>query len=257
MAVWPKGILREIHPEIDSTNAECLRRAAQGSAPIWVMAARQTAGRGRRGRAWSQDAGNFAASVLLWPEGSGGGAAQRSFVAALGLYDALVDATGRPEAFALKWPNDVLLSGRKLAGILLETGAQRDGKLGLVIGFGVNLRSAPDVELLEAGAARPVSLAEGAGVAVTPEEFLDLLAPAVDHWENRLRCEGFAPVRAAWLARAARLGEMMTARLPGREIVGRFETVDEVGALVLATDRGRVVLPAAEVFFGAPTETGL
>jgi BirA family biotin operon repressor/biotin-[acetyl-CoA-carboxylase] ligase len=159
----------------------------------------------------------------------------------------MLAVTGRAELFAMKWPNDVLLGGRKLAGILLETG--HGGTL--VVGIGVNLAAAPEAAALEPGATPPASLRGATGIAISPEDFLDLLAPAVAAWEARLGAEGFAPLRAAWLARAGRLGEEVTARLPGREIRGRFETVDETGALVLATADGRVALPAAEVFFAA------
>lgn len=248
MERWPAGVGREILAEIDSTNAEALRRAAAGATgPVWLMARRQTAARGRRGRSWATLDGNMAATLLMRPPGV---LAQRSFVAALGLYDAMVAATGRPELFGLKWPNDVLLGGGKLAGILLESA----GNGALAIGIGVNLASAPDWETLEPGAVPPVSLAAATGIVVTPEEFLDLLAPAVAAWEDVLRGRGFGPVRDAWLARAARIGEMMTARLPDRTLTGRFETVDDDGALVLATAEGRVVLPAADVFFGGPAD---
>ena len=208
------------------------------------MALRQTAARGRRGRPWVSGAGNFAASLLMR---AGENPAQRSFVAALGLYDAMLAVTGRAELFALKWPNDVLLSGRKLAGILLETGPGGT----LVIGVGVNLAQAPSAADLDAGAVRPVSLLEATGIAVRPEEFLDLLAPAVWAWEQRLRAGGFEALRAAWLSRAARLGEEITARLPDRVIAGRFETLDAAGALVLATEEGRVSVSAAEIQFAA------
>jgi BirA family biotin operon repressor/biotin-[acetyl-CoA-carboxylase] ligase len=249
MSSWPAGIGREIHEVLDSTNAEALRRAAAGeTGPLWILARRQTAARGRRGRAWSAPMGNFGASLLFRPEGA---PALRSFVAALGLFDAMVAVTGRPELFTLKWPNDVLLSGRKLAGILLETGAGGT----LIVGVGVNLAGAPDPEALEPDALRPISLREATGVAIAPEELLDLLAPAIDAWERRLAAEGFAPLRAAWLARAARLGEALVARLPGRSITGRFETVDESGALVLATASGRLALPAADIQF-ASAEAG-
>jgi BirA family biotin operon repressor/biotin-[acetyl-CoA-carboxylase] ligase len=242
---WPAGVGREIHDRLDSTNAEALRRAGAGAAgPVWILARRQSAARGRRGRAWSAPAGNFGASLLMRPAAEP--PALRSFVAALGLHEAMLAATGRPELFALKWPNDVLLSGRKLAGILLETGPAET----LVIGFGVNLARAPSGAELEPGAVAPVSLREATGLSIGPEAFLELLAPAVAAWEARLVADGFAPLRAAWLARAARLGEEVTARLPGREITGRFETLDATGALVLATDAGRVTLPAAELHFG-------
>jgi BirA family transcriptional regulator, biotin operon repressor / biotin---[acetyl-CoA-carboxylase] ligase len=244
MRTWPAGIGREIHDRLDSTNAEALRRAAAGeTGPLWILAREQTAARGRRGRAWSAPAGNFGASLLMRPPGD---RALRSFVAALGLYDAMVAVTGRPELFALKWPNDVLLSGGKLAGILLE--AVNGGAL--VVGVGVNLATAPEPSTLEPGAVPPVSLRAATGLGVTAEEFLDQLAPAVAGWEDRLVDEGFAPLRAAWLARATRLGEPIVARLPDRTLSGRFETVDASGALVLATEGGRVVLPAADITFG-------
>jgi BirA family biotin operon repressor/biotin-[acetyl-CoA-carboxylase] ligase len=243
MDVWPKDVGREVLAETDSTNAEALRRAAAGAAgPLWILARRQTAARGRRGRPWSKAPGHYAATLLDRPPGPH---ALRSFVAALGLHDAMVAVTGRPELFALKWPNDVLLSGRKLAGILLESGQAGT----LAVGIGVNLAAAPDPATLEPGAVTPISLREATGIAVPPEDLLALLAPAVAAWEARLRADGFAPLRAAWLARAKGLGEEVTARLPGRSHTGRFESVDETGALVLATDAGRLVLPAAEVHF--------
>lgn len=251
MTSWPAGVGREILETLDSTNAEALRRAAAGGVgPEWICALRQAAARGRRGRPWAMGPGNFAASLLMRPPAMDGVAlAQRSFVAALGLLDALVMVTGRPELFALKWPNDVLLAGGKVAGILLETGGPAGRPPALVVGIGVNLAVAPDPVDLEPGAMAPVSLRGATGISITPGDFLDLLAPAVDLWEERLADEGFARLRAAWLARASRIGEEITARLPGRALTGRFETIDAAGALVLATDAGRVVLPAAEVYF--------
>lgn len=246
---WPDGYGRAIHDRLDGTNAEGSRRAAAGDGgPAWILAHAQTAARGRRGRSWAMPEGNFAASLLMLPGGSLAEMALRSFVAALALHDAFTAATGRAERFALKWPNDVLLDGKKVAGILLETGGAPPGPLALVIGFGVNLVAAPDPGELEPGALAPSTLA-AAGPAPDPVGFLDLLAPAFAAWETRFRAEGFAPVRAAWLSRAARLGETVTARLPDRAVVGRFESVDERGAIVLATATGREILPAADVFF--------
>jgi len=252
MPAWPAGVAREVFDTLDSTNAEALRRAAAGATgPLWILAHRQTAARGRRGRAWASPPGNFAATLLMQTPGAPADAALRSFVAALGLFDAVVDLTGRPQALALKWPNDVLLHGAKFAGILLETGGPPGGALRLAIGFGVNLATAPEAEALEPGATPPACLRDATGVSVEPETFLGVLAPSVARWEDRLRGEGLAPVRRAWLDRAARLGQPLTARLPGREVTGRFETIDETGALVLATETGRVALSAAEVYFGA------
>ena len=229
--------------EVDSTNAEALRLAPTLSGPCWILARWQTAGRGRLGRRWTDPTGNFAVSLALSLDEPPARKALRSFVAALALHDALVSLTGLSGAFTLKWPNDVLLNGGKLSGILLETGA--DGIL--VVGIGVNLRSAPepDAEALFP----PVALRVETGFDIGAETLLDHLAPAFAQWEDRLRSEGFAPLRAAFLERAARLGEHVRARTPAVTHEGRFETIDSEGALVLDTPQGRVTVPAADVFF--------
>ena len=242
---WPAGYGRIVLPEIDSTNAEAVRRADTLDAPTWILALRQTAGRGRRGRAWRDPGGNFAATLVMQPSGPPTDAALRSFVAALALHDALVGLTGRAEAFTLKWPNDVLLNGAKLAGILLESTAQGRGLRHLAIGIGVNLRNAPPAQ---EGEMRPTSLWEF-GVDVTPEDMLTHLAAAYAQREATLLAEGFAPIRAAWLARAARLGTSIVARAGGAETTGVFETIDDSGALILTTDTGRRSIAAADVFF--------
>ena len=253
MTDWPGGYGRDVRDEVDSTNGEALRRAAAGlRGPVWILAHRQDAARGRRGRPWASLPGNFSATLLIRPRGSPSAAALRSFVAALALRDALVAATRRPDLFALKWPNDVLLAERKLAGILLEASGGA-----LAIGFGVNLAAAPKPADVEPGAVPPVALAEATGVRIDPEGFLDLLAPAFGHWEERLTREGFAPLREAWLAHAARLGEPIMARLPGCVMTGAFARIDETGALVLGTASGRIALPAAEIHFGTVQRGGL
>jgi BirA family biotin operon repressor/biotin-[acetyl-CoA-carboxylase] ligase len=175
--------------------------------------------------------------------------ALRSFAAALALRDACVRLTGLPEAFALKWPNDVLLNGGKLAGILLESHGEGGAVRNLAIGIGVNLIAAPEREALEDCALPPVSLLGETGIRVTPEVFLDALAPAYAHWEDVFRHEGFCPLRGAWLAHAARLGEVIRARTGVATREGVFETIDQTGALVLRTPEATLAIPAAEVFF--------
>ena len=189
--------------------------------------------------------GNFAATYVMQPVEQPEQVALRTFVASLALNDAFVAVTGRAESFTLKWPNDVLLNGGKVAGILLE----RTGAGHLSIGIGINLAAAPSVAEVEEGAVRPVSLKGETGVSVSPQDFLDLLAPAYAHWEAQFTTYGFAPIRTAWLARAARLGEVIRARTVTDDITGTFETVDETGQLVLSTAKSRVVIPAADVFF--------
>jgi BirA family biotin operon repressor/biotin-[acetyl-CoA-carboxylase] ligase len=240
---------RRVLDSVDSTNAEAARIAPGLTGPCWVVAGVQTAGRGRRGRPWRSIRGNFYGTLVERPAGPPDRVALRSFVAAVALGEALGRLTGAPEAVALKWPNDVLVNGGKAVGILLEGVGARQGVDHLAVGIGVNLIAAPDPGEVEPGALRPVSVLAETGVRITPEAMLDALAPAYAHWAGRLDAEGFAPLRAAWLARAARLGETIRARTGTRERSGRFETIDETGALVLLTAQGREAIPAAEVFF--------
>lgn len=248
MSDWPRGYGHLPLDTVDSTLDEAARRFDTLAGPTWISARVQTRARGRRGRAWVGPSGNFAATLVL-PVDRPETAALRSFVVSLALYEALVALTGRPEAFALKWPNDVLLNGGKLAGILLESLVRQNRIAGLAIGIGVNLAEAPAPAALEPGAVAPVSLAGETGISVTPRDFLEALAPAYAHWEETFVTWGFGPVREAWLARAARLGEPLTARLPTEEVTGTFRTVDEAGHLVLSTPQGARRIAAADIFF--------
>ncbi|MBM2576209.1 biotin--[acetyl-CoA-carboxylase] ligase [Jannaschia sp. Os4] len=219
--------------EVDSTSEEAKRHAP----PVWVMARRQTAARGRRGRAWSMPPGNFAASHAFRPPGGPADWALRSFSAALALHDALADLA--VAGLSLKWPNDVLRDGGKLAGILLESPG--DGVL--VIGWGVNLAAAPDA--VEAGGTLPAAL-DG---TIAPETLLDALVPAFAAREAELAEGGFAPIRAAWLARAARIGQPVVARTMRDTLHGTFDDIDASGHLILKTPAGPVPIAAADLYF--------
>ena len=212
--------------------------------PAWILAIEQTAARGRRGRAWSTPRGNFAGTLIMRRIGSPADAALRSFVASLALREAFVAVTGQEAAFALKWPNDVLLNGGKVAGILLETVGEN-----LVIGIGVNLAHAPTPEQVEQGAVTPVSVLGETGLSVAPAAFLDALASAYARMEDQFTIYGFAPIRTAWLSHAARIGEVVTARTMRDETIGVFEDVDASGNLILNTAKGRVAITAADVYF--------
>ncbi len=249
MSGWPVEYARRVLSTVDSTNAEAARIAPDMLQPTWILALQQTAGRGRRGRPWNDPPGNFAATLVLHPTEAPHLTALRSFVAALALHDAFVTVSGRPEAFALKWPNDVLLNGGKVAGILLESLGTFRGASYLAIGIGVNLMSAPSAEQVEARAVGPVSLLSETGAQVTPEEFLEALAESYASYEAQFKTYGFEAIRQAWLRRAAKLGEVITARTGNTERTGTFETLDEHGNLVLRTAQGREAIPAADVFF--------
>lgn len=246
---WPPGVARRVLEQVDSTNAEAARIAPTLTGPEWILALHQTAGRGRRGRPWVDTPGNFAATYVMRPDETAEQVALRSFVAALALFDAFVGVTGKAAGLSLKWPNDVLLNGGKVAGILLESLGAGKGVNHLAIGIGVNLLAAPDVGLVEPGALAPVSLADETGMQITPQDFLAQLAPAFAKWETQFTTFGFAPIRTAWLERAARLGTVITARTGRDEFAGTFETIDDTGNLILSTARGRQAIAAADVFF--------
>jgi BirA family biotin operon repressor/biotin-[acetyl-CoA-carboxylase] ligase len=238
---WPRGYGLKWHDEIDSTNEEARRLAAQGeTGPLWLTAARQTAGRGRRGRSWDSPSGNLAATLLIRPERSQSEWAQLSFVTAVAASD--MAARFAPQAqIALKWPNDVLADGKKLSGILLETATGQ----ALAIGIGVNLAHHPkDTEF-------PATSLAALGVKPpTTEDALAVLAAGFAKWYEVWRAEGFAVIREAWLVRAAGLGSRIRARLATEERFGMFEGIDENGALLLNEGFGRAsVLPAADIFF--------
>jgi len=248
MIDWPLGVDHIALDTVESTMTEARQRASVLSCPTWISAKHQTAGTGRRGRAWDTGAGNFSASLIYRPTGEPAALALRSFVAALALFDALEAVSGRGDIFTLKWPNDVLLRGGKLAGILLESIPE-----GLIIGIGVNLKSSPPADVLEPHALPPKTLLAETGQLVEAETLLQSLAPAFDRWETQLATYGFAPIRTAWLARAANLGGQVRAQIGNTAISGLFSTLDDSGALVLETPQGRRTISAGDVSFDKDT----
>lgn len=234
--------------EIDSTNAEARRRAEAGEAgPVWLTAARQTAGKGRRGRAWETGAGgNLAATLLLTTRRPPAEAAQISFVAAMAVAD-LADAFVPASLVSLKWPNDPLISGRKVSGILIESGAAPMGGLWLAVGVGVNLAEAPTA------AERPATTFAAHMTAPPPKplEALPVLAEAFDRWLTVWDRLGFPAIADAWTRRAHGLGQSCTARLGTETLEGIAEGLDPDGALRLRLPDGMLRrITAGDVFFG-------
>ena len=242
---WPEGYNCVVLDQVDSTMAEASRRASELSYPTWIMAHEQLDARGRRGRAWSNPKGNLSATLLMKPLCTAQAAAQRSFVAANALLEALSIYIDRRK-ISLKWPNDVLINGGKVAGILLESSGRGPFVDWLSVGIGVNLSYAPDID----GAAfSPVSVAGEGGEPVRPEDFLVTLATAFATQEKKLDAMGFARIREDWLKHAARLGETISARTSTETIEGLFDTIDKDGNLVLITAKGPKAIPAADVYF--------
>ena len=238
------GVRLRSYETIDSTNAEALRLMRQGEpGPLWITAETQTAGRGRRGRKWISVPGNLHASLLLSDPGPVAQWPQMAFVAALAVHDAVVEIApqSRP-TLALKWPNDLLLSGAKFAGILIE-GEGKEEEGAVAIGIGVNCTTHP------AATAYPATdLAAGGASVAPPALFAALSVKMPGRLAQWNRGNGFATVRADWLARAAGLGESIRIGLADRELAGRFEGIDDAGCLVLiAPDGAKEVVAAGDV----------
>lgn len=231
---------------VDSTMAEAARRAPNLDRPTWIVAKTQTAARGRRGRAWVVPKGNLNATLIFRPEATAAEAAKRSFLAANALFQALAIYVPS-EKLSLKWPNDVLLSGGKVAGILLESSGQGPFVDWLSIGIGVNLKHTP--EGVTDASFPPTSLMAAGGWEADPQDFLATLADAYATQEAKLLRLGFDRIRDDWLANAARLGEIITARTGREDVTGIFDSIDRDGNLVLITGTGPRAIPAADVFF--------
>lgn len=227
-------------PETGSTNADLLDAARAGATEgIWLRAERQTAGRGRLGRAWQSAEGNLHASTLVRLRATDPPAATLALVAAVALAETagvyLPDTVPR----TLKWPNDLLVDGAKLSGILLERSDEA-----VVIGIGANLAHHPDVS------DRATTSLREYGADVSPAAFLETFAEIFSLWLARWRGEGIAPVRARWLAHAHPIGTALTVRLPDQTALdGLFAGLDADGALILRLGGAtRRVIHAGDVF---------
>jgi BirA family transcriptional regulator, biotin operon repressor / biotin---[acetyl-CoA-carboxylase] ligase len=237
------------HNIVDSTNAEALRHAQEHTDEanrLWITAREQTAGRGRRGNAWSSPSGNLYATLLLKDPAPPRHAPELSFVAALAVHDAILECA--PELrgkLKLKWPNDVLCSSPKLAGILIES-HRLDSGLALAIGIGVNCLHHPSQTPY------PATDLAAVGVAISAGDLFSVLSGAMMRRLDRWRAgAGFSAIRADWLERASGLGEEIQARLPGRTLAGRFEALDENGCLLLRLADGSIeTIVAGDVFEG-------
>lgn len=250
---------------IGSTNTEALEAAAAGDAGgIWFAARQQTAGRGRRGRQWASPHGNLAATLLMVPDTDPTLSATLGFVAGVSLNLALssilpngvvklgIDGAdgsseGRSARIALKWPNDVLADGAKLAGILLEAHKLNDGRHAIAIGFGVNAVAAPQ------GLPYPATSLLELGITRSAEDIFEALSDAwVETFSLWQDGRGIADVLAQWRVSAAGIGAPVAVNQNGTTVRGIFETIDDAGRLIVrADDDSRIAITAGDVHFGA------
>ena len=226
----PKGWTAAAYDEIDSTNAEAMRRAAAGErGPLWITARRQTSGRGRSGRVWSSAVEGLAATLLFAPACDPSALAQIALVAGVAAQRA-VAATLPPvsaDLVRLKWPNDVLIGRAKVSGILVESTTLAQTAV-VAIGTGINIRLPPNV------AGRDTTSLGDHGSTTTFDELSAGLALAlrdsIEVWHAG-RC--FAAIRRAWLERAGKVGEPLSVNVGGDRIEGTFAGLDDDGSLIL------------------------
>lgn len=232
--------------EIDSTNLEAKRMAEAGDfGPLWITAKRQSDGKGRRGREWVSDTGNLFCTGLFPYSGTPASAARLSFAAALAVHDTV--SSFRPDGETkIKWPNDVLLGGAKISGILLESGTT-DGQLWVAVGIGVNIVSAPD-DTKYAATYLNADIPQERHLYVSDTK--KKLFKRFEFWLEIYTRDGFEPLRVAWLERAQGMGDPVTAKLPNKTIEGIAIGMDKDGALELKTRSGETIkIHAGDVFF--------
>jgi BirA family biotin operon repressor/biotin-[acetyl-CoA-carboxylase] ligase len=230
---------------VGSTNVEAMALARAGEhGPIWVTAARQTAGRGRRGSAWTSEPGNLYASLLVTDAAPSPHLPELCFVVALAVRDAICTvAPAFAPVLKLKWPNDLLLDGAKIVGILIE--AERVGDAtATVIGIGINCAHHPE------GTPYAATDLAARGATITPSQMLRALSSAmIERLALWNRGSGFAAVREQWLSCAVGIGSDIVVRLPNRQLSGKFESLDQAGRLMLRMPEGHLeVITAGEVF---------
>ncbi len=235
-------IQRHVLASVDSTNTHAKTLAAEGAPEgTLVVAHTQTAGRGRHGNTWQSLEGNLFASIILRPAISAADVGQLSFLIAVALADALKPILPASATLGLKWPNDILLDGRKCAGILLESeGGNQTALPWVVAGMGVNLAGAPEgaVALPDAGAPK-----------LTPEAFLDVFEPVLGGWYGRWQLDGFSAVQSAWSMHAIHHGKHIRVRLTREDLQGVFEGIDMHGALRLRlADDSLRLISSGEVY---------
>ena len=225
---------------VDSTNV--FARKTQLNKPfLIVLAEQQTAGKGRHGKTWhSPESGNIYLSIKYQAASM---VPALSLIIGLLIAEALDETSGQKINAQLKWPNDVLMDGCKVAGILLETCGI--GPSHLNIGIGVNLSILPESDKIETLSTKPICL----GIEILPMDFLTILANFFAIRLKQFNTSGFKQIRLDWLKSAANIGKVITARMPNSEITGKFVTVDEQGAIVLQADDMKHTIHAADIFF--------
>ncbi len=221
---------------LDSTNEEAKRLArAGGSHGAVIWAKKQSEGKGRMGRTWLSSEGNLFVSVLLQPKKPLAELAQLSFVAAIAALEAIAPLLPEQDCLKVKWPNDILLSGRKLGGILLESFRTEGSDIPwVVVGVGINIDSYPPRTEFPATCLKEAGV-ELVSAKIILSRFIHHFIERYDQWCSR----GFSGIRKDWSAQAWNLKQRIVARLPEGQVEGVFEGIDASGSLLITPDKGK------------------
>jgi BirA family transcriptional regulator, biotin operon repressor / biotin---[acetyl-CoA-carboxylase] ligase len=235
--------------ETGSTNTDCLAAARVGDrGDLWITAGRQVSGRGRLGRHWISEVGNLYASALILDAAPLARLSTLPFVAALALHATLSELSSVDQKrIKIKWPNDILIDGAKISGLLIESEILASGAHAVACGFGVNVAHHPDA------AHYPTTDLKTLGLTISPNQLFERLAlnfaSILDIWN---RGKGFAKIREEWLRHAKGIGEPITVNLPLEQLHGTFIDIDAQGCLVFAGPMGEErIISAGDVFFPA------
>ena len=243
----PDGYRLQAFLSVDSTNKEAIRQieAGAGFNGLWILSDAQTGGRGRRGREWVSKPGNIYSSLIYETSTDTYTSSQLSFVTSLAVCDTVAQFAEDEFATKCKWPNDVLVDGQKISGILLETCTKSAfDKNFVIIGIGINIEHHPDI------ANYPVThLNAHTGEHVSSLDSFAILAEKMAYWIDVWQKEGFEAIRRNWLNNCLGLGEKLTVKLPDKEIVGRFIDLNGDGALKLDMGGETKLIHSGEVFF--------
>lgn len=252
MATLLSGSRLEIFQSLPSTSDYVREQALDGeTGPLWALAKVQTAGYGRRGRAWLSEMRNFTASLLFSPAGNPETRAQLSFVAGLATIN-LLETVCQPGTLQLKWPNDILANGAKVAGLLLESVNIASPPL-MSLGIGINLVSNP--QNLDYPTAKIVDVVKEQNIDLRPEVLVASLDQFFWREYEDWRLNGFVGVRERWLANAAGLNEEITVNLPTESLHGHFHGLSASGALELRQGERIRTIGAGEVVIGRTQQT--
>ena len=246
----PDGFDYQAFLSIDSTNKEAVRQIDLGATSgLWITAVEQTGGRGRGGREWVSKPGNLYCSLIYNSGKDLYSSSQLTFITSLAVRDTVSEFL-KNDDIKCKWPNDVLVKGKKISGVLLETYSKgvTDPNF-IIIGIGINISHHPDLALYEATHINHYSK----GIFSHFEVF-NILVQKMAFWIDKWQADGFAKIRNHWLENSKGLGEMITVRTANEEFIGRFIDLDSDGALKLEMDNEIKLIHSGDVFFRAKKE---